>query len=189
LTGAEDHPLDIDRIISTLERHGVVYLLVGGLSASAYGARRLTKDFDCLPARNEENLRRLAAAMGELNARLRVEGLSDDEARELPVQLDHVTLGAMEISTWRTDSGDLDILRDIPDRDGRRRTFNDLLARSTEAIMGRVTVRLAALDDVIESKQWANRPKDRQALGELYELQSRLKGASPSSSPTSEVTR
>jgi hypothetical protein len=72
LSDDEAPPLDAERILSTLDRHGVVYLLVGGLSATAYGARRLTKDFDCLPARNEENLRRLAEAMGELNARLRV---------------------------------------------------------------------------------------------------------------------
>jgi hypothetical protein len=45
----------------------------------------------------------------------------------------------------------------------------------------RVTVRLAALDDIIDSKQWANRPKDREALGEL---RSRLEGTSHFSSPT-----
>jgi hypothetical protein len=37
--------------------------------------------------------------MAELNARLRVEGLRDDEARQLPVQLDAAMLSSMEIST------------------------------------------------------------------------------------------
>ncbi len=168
----EDEPprLDVERILTTLDRHGVEYLLVGGISANAYGARRLTKDFDCLPTRTDDNLQRLAAAMVDLNARLRVEGLGDDEASQLPVQLDQVTLSAMEISTWRTDAGDLDVLSDIPDREGRRRRYEDLAPRSTEALIGKVTVRLAALDDVIASKEWANRPKDREALGELREL-------------------
>jgi hypothetical protein len=157
LSSDEAPPLDAERIFATLDRHGVVYLLVGGLSATTYGARRVTKDFDCLPARNEQNLR-----------------LSDYEARQLPVQLDHVTLGSMEISTWRTDAGDLDVLCDIPACDGQRQRYEDLEPRSTEAVIGKVTVRLASLDDVIESKRWADREKDREALDELDELRSRL---------------
>ncbi len=31
-------------------------------------------------------------------------------------------------------------------------------------------VRLASLEDVIASKEWANRPKDHEALPELYQL-------------------
>jgi hypothetical protein len=179
LSADEAPPLDAERIFAALDRHRVAYLLVGGLSANAYGARRLTKDFDCLPARNEENLRRLAFAMKELNARLRVEGLTDYEARKLPVQLDHVSLGSMEISTWRTDAGDLDILCDMPDREGQRRRYEDLEPRSTEVFFGKVRVRLAALDDVIDSKRWANRGKDREALVELDELRARLARRTP----------
>ena len=36
--------------------------------------------------------------------------------------------------------------------------------------MGQVRVRVASLDDVIASREWANRPKDHQALPELYQL-------------------
>lgn len=34
-----------------------------------------------------------------------------------------------------------------------------------------MTIRVVALDDIIASKQWANRPKDRRALPELEALQ------------------
>ncbi len=43
-------------------------------------------------------------------------------------------------------------------------------ARSTVVRFADITVRLAALDDLIASKEWANRPKDREALPELHEL-------------------
>jgi hypothetical protein len=64
-----------------------------------------------------QNLKRLAAAHRVLNARLRVHGLTDDEAAALPTQLDAETLGRIEISTWRTDAGDLDVLTDLPSRE------------------------------------------------------------------------
>jgi hypothetical protein len=70
----EPTPPDVGRIVETLGRHDVEYLLVGGVAASSHGAGRPTFDFDCLAQRTSENLERLANAMRELNARLRVEG-------------------------------------------------------------------------------------------------------------------
>ena len=180
--GAEPPALDLARILDVLDRHQVDYLLVGGVSANAYGALRRTADFDCLPALDRDNLRRVAAALRELGARLRVEGLSDEESRALPVQVDGTTLASMEVSTWRTDAGDFDVLTNIPGRDGTRRRYGDLLARSTTKVLGELTIRVANIDDVIASKEWANRPKDHEALEELRRL--RAAGtASPEESP------
>jgi len=60
--------------------------------------------------------------MRELNARLHVEGLSDEESKRLPVELDSRTISRMEISTWSTDAGDLDVLADMPARDANAAT-------------------------------------------------------------------
>lgn len=166
-----------ERLVEVLDRHGVEYLIVGGIAARAYGATRETKDFDCLVRRARANLDRLAAAMRELNARLRVAGLSDAEAAQLPMQIDAVALNAIEISTWRTDAGDLDVLVDIPGRDGTRRRYEDLVANAHALDYAGIAVRLAGLADVIASKEWANRPKDREALPELYELRDRSRWA------------
>jgi hypothetical protein len=169
-----DRPLDPERLLAALDRHGVEYLLVGGGAAIAYGATRPTVDLDCLPDRSRENLDRLANAMGELNARLRIEGLSDEVAKELPVNLSAEALSRMEISTWRTDAGDFDVLADIPARDGAHLTYNDLVPRSILVNLFGIQVRLASLADIIASKEWANRPKDQQALPELRELAARV---------------
>ena len=70
-----DHPpLDVNRIVEILDRHRVRYLLVGGVAARLHGATRLTEDVDVLPADDDENLRRLGAALTELGAFLRVGG-------------------------------------------------------------------------------------------------------------------
>ena len=162
--------LDIVRLIEVLDRHGVEYLVVGGIGAQAYGATRLTKDLDCLALRSKTNLERLAAAMRELNARLRVEGLSDAEAAQLPVQLDAQFLIAIEISTWRTDAGDFDLLTDIPAKDGRKQQYEDLAGNARPLKVAGRTIQVAGLGDIVASKEWANRPKDREALPELHEL-------------------
>lgn len=163
-------PLDVEQILSTLTSHGVEFLLVGGVAAIAHGARRLTVDLDCVAQRTYENLDRLAQALRDLNARLRVEGLDDVEAARLPVRIDRETLGRMEVSTWRTDAGDLDILADLPTPDGRRLRYDDLIRRANAQPLHGITVRVAALNDIIASKEWADRPKDHEALTELRRL-------------------
>lgn len=167
-------PVDRERIIEVLRRHGVEYLLVGGGAAQIYGAERPTQDTDCLARRTRENLDRLASAMRELGARLRVEGLSDDEASELPIRVDADMLATMEISTWTTDAGWFDVLNDIPAGDGHRLRYDDLVGRAVIVHVGGVEVSIAALSDIIASKEWADRPKDHEALPELRRLASEL---------------
>ena len=169
MTAVPEGP-DLKRITDALARHEVEYLLVGGIAARAYGAQRPTFDVDCVPEPSRENLDRLAAAMRDLHARLRVEGLTDEEAALLPVQVTGSTLVRMELSTWRTDGGDLDVLADIPDRDGRHLSYRELVGRASELNLDGIVVRVAALDEVIASKEWADRPKDRDALPELRAL-------------------
>jgi len=143
---------------------------VGGVAAGAYGATRLTADFDCVVRRAAENLDRLAAALRELNARLRVDRLPDDEAAALPFRIDTQTLLHSEIWTLRTDAGDIDVLADIPDRHGQRRRYEDLVSTATTMQRSGQVLRLAALAEIIASKEWADRPKDHEALPELRRL-------------------
>ena len=161
---------DVPRIVQVFSAHGVDYLVVGGIATQAYGSTRPTTDFDCLVLRAADNLERLGAAMRELNARLRVEGLSDEEAAELPVQVDALTLSRTEISTWRTDAGDIDLLVDVSGKEGRLYLYEDLAGSARRLQVAGVYVLVASLQDVIASKEQADRAKDRDALPELYEL-------------------
>jgi hypothetical protein len=123
-----------------------------------------------LPSTSETNLGRLAEALRELGAFLRVGGLSDDEARALPTRLDAVTLSRLEISTWRTYAGDLDVLTVLRGRDGERVSYADLVPRATTVRVDGIVVAVAALDDIIAPREFADRPKDREALDELRRL-------------------
>jgi len=180
VTFESDDAFDPDRILADLDAGGVQYVLVGGLAARAHGAQRRTMDVDCVPNTTAINLERLAVALRHLNGRLHVGGLTDEEARQLPVQLDAETLAAFGSSTWMTDAGPLDLLVELRDRNGGRHDYVDLAGRAARYEVGTVTVLLAALDDIIESKQFAGRDKDREGLPELLELQvARRTGASP----------
>lgn len=61
-----------------LDRHGVDYVLVGGAAAAMLGAERLTQDVDCVVSRELTNLERVAAALREFDAHLRVAGMQCD---------------------------------------------------------------------------------------------------------------
>jgi hypothetical protein len=163
---------DAARIVEVFNRHGVDYLIVGGVGCQIHGARRPTVDFDAVPSFALDNLTRLAAAMRDLGARIRARGLSDEDAKAAAEQMVHAdTFRSAQLTTWLTDVGPLDILHDIPGRDGQRRSYDDLIARASVHVYERgVTVRVAALDDIVASKEVANRPKDQEALGELHEL-------------------
>lgn len=163
-------PHDLARLIEVLDRHGVDYLLAGGAAAFAYGAKRLTEDADCVVSRERANLDRLADAMRELNARLRVSGMSDDEARQLPLELDGGTLAAANISTWMTDAGGFDVLPGLVGADGQLASYEDLAPRAALIEGDGFTIRAAALEDIITAKEHAGRPKDHEALPELRAL-------------------
>jgi hypothetical protein len=57
--GPAEHPtLDLLRLVDALARHRVEYLVVGGVAALGYGARKPTHDLDCVVANDADNLDR-----------------------------------------------------------------------------------------------------------------------------------
>ncbi|MHB8220964.1 MAG: hypothetical protein ACYDHU_11695 [Acidimicrobiales bacterium] len=154
-----------------------MYLIVGGGATQLYGANRPTKDSDCLVLQEKHNLARLATALRELNARLRVTGLSDEESAALPVQIDAV-LEQLPFTNWRTDAGALNIMKTMPGPAGPRR-YEDLVDDARVLDYAGVRVRVASLNAIVASKEFANRPKDLDALPELRALLARAQRAAP----------
>jgi hypothetical protein len=177
-------PFRPDEIIEALAEHGVKFVLVGGRAAEFHGATRPTQDADIVVDFGTENLWKLSAALDALGWRYRLEGLSDDEARAATAgQAMHPQLLERgSIHTFMTDAGPLDVLRMIPTLAGETpgRDYESLAgAAISHQVLPGLTVRLAALGAIIESKQWADRDKDREALPELLELQRRQASDDP----------
>ena len=166
-------PLDLNRLLEVLTRNEVDFVVVGGSAAGFLGASRLTEDADCVVRRERANLERLASALRELHARLRVARMSDEEAKALPVKVDGMMLETTGNSTWTTDAGPFDVLADLKDFEGRSVPYDDLLTRSMIVRGDGFEVHVASVDDIIAAKTFANRNKDREALPELLDIQER----------------
>ena len=155
-------------ILAALERHGVQYVIIGGLAATLHGSPVMTTDLDICPARERDDLERLAQALVELRARIRTAGVPEG----LAFACDATFLSRIEVAlNLTTKFGDLD-LSFIP---SGTRGFADLHQHAVPmSLMGR-PVAVASLADVIRSKEAANRPKDRIVLPALRLLLERLK--------------
>lgn len=158
-------PLDVAHIIRVLARHDVDYVLVGGVAAGLHGATRATADFDLCPSYRVANLTRLVTALNELQARFR--GIWDELP---PVSVD--SLRRMEIATWRTVAGDVDVLVAVPNAAGMM-GYDELRGRAMARTVADCDVLVASLADIIESKESARRAQYRAALDELHALAGR----------------
>jgi hypothetical protein len=160
---AEVVPYRPDEILDVLERHQVLYIVIGGLAAELRGSPYVTRDVDVTPARTRENLTKLAAALRELDAKLRVPDV------EVPVEFPLDERSFEQGTTWTfvTKHGLLDIAL-LPDG---TRGYDDLRRSATrEQLTDTVTISVASLADVIRSKEAAGREKDRAVLPILRQV-------------------
>jgi hypothetical protein len=156
-------PYRPDEILEVLEHHQVLYVVIGGLAAELRGSPYVTRDVDITPARTRENFTRLVAALRELDAQLRI----PDVEAPLALPLDERTFGQGTTWTFVTKHGHLDIAL-LPDG---TRGYDDLRRSATqEQITDTVTIFVAALADVIRSKEAAGREKDRAVLPILRQV-------------------
>jgi len=153
---------DPEKMLEVLAQHGVDYVLIGGYAAILHASPFLTHDVDVTPERSRDNLDRLSAALTELNARVRADGISEG----LPFAHTGASLADAAVWNLTTDCGDLDISFVPNGTTG----FSDLDRDAIAMKIAGVEVRVASLADIIRSKQAANRPKDQRVLPTLREI-------------------
>jgi hypothetical protein len=154
--------LDAAGIVAVLNRHGVRYLIIGAFAAIAQQAPiPPTRDIDLTPEHSSGNLTRLSAALKELGARIRTDGLPGG----LPFDHDGASLGRAAMWNLVCPLGEFDISFSPA---GFERGYRDLARRSHLLRVADVEVRVADLADVIRSKEAAGRPKDLRVLPILY---------------------
>ncbi len=149
-------------ILGVLVRHGVEFVVIGGLAAAVQGSPFVTTDVDVTPRRARKNLERLSAALKELDARIRTETVPEG----LPFDHDSNSLAGIHLVNLATRFGDLDVSIEPVGTAG----FEDLVRDAKPFELGGVRVLVASLADVIRSKEAAGRDKDRVALPTLRRL-------------------
>jgi len=129
-----------------LSRHGVRYLFIGKSGAIILGFPDTTQDADLFVDRSLENGRALVSALRELGF-----ALTDEQARDIERGKDFVQL--------KNGPFDLDL---VFAPDGIER-FSDAWQRHVE-VEG---FPVCHIDDIIASKEAANRQRDREVLPRL----------------------
>jgi hypothetical protein len=149
-------PPDLNRLLEPLIRHGVDFVLIGGMAGLAQGSNYPSYDLDVVYSRRRDNVARLVAALRELDVRLR------GAPAELEFTLDERTIENGANFTFVTPYGDFDVLGDV----AGLKSFEDLAAAAEEKEVAGLQISVASLDHLIAMKRAANRPKDRNMLEE-----------------------
>jgi hypothetical protein len=151
-------PYDAAAIIAALQKHDVRFVVVGGVAAIAQGSPLPTEDIDVTPDRSPDNLVALAAALEELEAKLR----TPEEPVAFPI--DAAMLGGTAVWTLVTRAGNLDLIFEPAGTRG----YDDLRRQAVQLDLGSGGPALvAAIGDVIRTKEASNREKDRIQLPAL----------------------
>lgn len=155
----EKSPTRFQQLLKVLVDHEVEFIVVGGVAAVLAGSPLPTIDLDAVYDTDPENLERLLGALAEVGARYR-----DPADRHIVPSVEK--LATLRMSLLLTNLGALDLLRII----GDGLTFQDLSGRTKEYDVSGLRIRALDVETLIETKEFANRPKDRNALLYLRQL-------------------
>ena len=146
---------DFESLLLLLARHGVDFVVVGGVAAVLHGAPVNTRDLDIVHARDQRNLVRLLSALHELGAVYR------NDRRRLQPDESHLASSGHQLLETRL--GDLDLLGSL----GPGIDYASIAVDALDVDLGAARIKLISLDRLIAVKEKLARPKDQLMLLQL----------------------
>jgi len=154
---------DPRHIFEVLARHGIDFVVIGGVAVIGHGSTRTTQDVDFVAATDADNLARLEAALRELGAEL-----WGVDAHLLGIELDARTLAEGGNFTLVTRAGGLDFFNEVPGG----APYEQVRERSVLVDLGDgLEIRVAGISDLIAMKRAAGRPRDLQDIATLTHIE------------------
>lgn len=132
---------DFDRIVASLNKHGVDFMIIGGYAVIFHGYIRATKDLDIFIRRTPENSRRTVVALEEIGF------ACPDLKPEIFMAGKGITFGEPPLR--------VDVLGDI-----RGVAFDPAWSRRQTSRFGPNEANYIGLDDLITNKECVGRPQD-----------------------------
>jgi hypothetical protein len=145
------------RIFKTLNKRDVRFVVIGGIAGRLWGSTTVTNDLDICYARDRANLQSLVAALRDLKVKL----ITDVRTLELSDDF-----------TFTTIAGSLEVVGTPPGSSG----YAALARTATSMDVGGVHVLVASLEDLIQMKRAAGRPKDLIEVEILAAVREELEG-------------
>lgn len=153
--------------LRTLLAYKVDFVLIGGLAARLHGSPSVTNALDVCHERSVANLERVAAALEEMEASLRL----PDPGERVEVAIDARLLMATENLTLITGFGAFDLLARPAGTEGYEDLIRDAVTVKLERAL---SVSIASIDDLIRMKRASGRPKDLIEVEVLTALQDEI---------------
>ena len=158
---------DFDAIFIGLQAAAVRYLVVGGVAVVLHGVPRFTADLDLVLALEPENVRAALVVFQTLGYRPRAPGpaeqFADAETRRAWIEEKGLTVFSLWSPQHPATEIDLFVEEPFP--------FAAAHARALLADVGTAVVSVAAVQDLIELKRRAGRPKDLEDILALEALE------------------
>ncbi len=160
-------PFSPDKILSRLTAHRLDFILVGGLAGITHGYSGGTNDVDIVVPQNDETIQRLMNFLQAEKVQLRI----SEPPYGVNIEWNDPELFRLrEVVNLMTEYGPCNILFSATGIGN----YEDILPRSEIWVIGGLNIRIAHLQAIIDSKEAANRPKDRSTLPVYYQLRDQL---------------
>ncbi len=150
--------MDTENLLKLLNDHGVEYVIIGAFAFPVHGYARATLDIDLAVRPERSNAERLHAALSEFGYDLTEIDIEDLLSKKLLIRQYVV---AVDIHPFFAGG-----------------TFDEIWERRVSDFYGETPAFFAGLEDLIEMKRAADRPKDREDLRYLLEIRRREENGS-----------
>ena len=156
----------IETVLQALNTAGVRYLVVGGVAVVLHGHLRTTGDLDLVVQLEPTNLLRALQSLKEIGFRSRVpvalEDLADPATRKSWIEEKNM----MVFSLWHPDltAFEVDLFVQEPFN------FDEVWERRIDVTLDRTFAPVIGLEDLINLKQEAGRPRDLEDVDALKTL-------------------
>lgn len=164
---------DLERVFAALEAERARYLVVGGVAVVLHGHPRFTADLDLVLDLRPDNVRAAMRALEGLGYRPRAPVPATAFADESTRRSWRLEKQMMVFSLWspQLPATDVDLFIEEPF------DFEVAFERAVHADLGSTTALVVGLDDLLQLKRGAGRPKDLEDVRALESIARELEGA------------
>ncbi|HEV7427077.1 MAG TPA: DUF6036 family nucleotidyltransferase [Thermoanaerobaculia bacterium] len=158
--------IPFERVFRLLNEHDIRYVIVGGIAVILHGSPRLTADLDIIidlepaRARTAIDVLQRAGFVAEVPVDIRL--FADESVRRSWIADKHMK--ALSLHDGEMPPTVLDILAESPI------VFEDLYGRAKVVSVDEITLRIAAIPDLIALKRLSGRPEDLRDIEELEKI-------------------
>ncbi len=161
-----------EEIIQALNKDRVDYLIAGGVAVVLHGVIRMTADLDLVLNLETNNLKKFLSTIKALGYRPRVP-VSEKDILDPAKRKQWIEEKNMLALSFYNPKNPLLLVDVLIDEESRPLRFEDMKQDSVKYKVGRLSVPVVSVDDMIKLKKAAGRDQDKADIVTLMEIKER----------------